>query len=521
MKLKDRLATVKQHISGFIGTLTIRKKTFLFFGLFTLCIITILWLAQIVFLEDFYKFIKVQKIKTRSNDIYSAIVYGYLDEFMFNFPDDDMTIYILDKNADEVAHRSATEEYYYKTTFSMSVGDAVNCRRLALENGGTYTERRSDYDEKMRDYREQSLLYDVKYSDSYYHTRRPHIMEGIIYTRIVYGENEEEYTICISSTLTPLRSTIETLRVQLIYIVIILILLSAILSIIISRQIARPITEITKNAKLLVVGKYVPEAVTNAYTEIDELNMTLNRVSQELNKTEQLRQDLVANVSHDLRTPLTMITGYAEVMRDIPGESTPENLQIIIDEARRLELLVNDLLELSKLQSGTQKLNEEVFIITESVQQAIARLGKFTEQNGYRIEFIYDRNVCVKADALRMSQVIYNLIINALNHAGSDKLVVVKQSVKDDNVIISVKDNGKGIPEDMIKYIWNRYYRLGKSGKRANIGTGLGLSIVSSIMDMHKGKYGVNSTVGRGSEFWISLPVFDEDDDDSESDDLN
>ena len=332
MKLKDRFAAFKQHISYFIGTLTIRRKTFLFFGLFTLCIITILWLAQIVFLEDFYKFIKVQKIKMRSNDIYSAIRYDYLDEFMFSFPNDDMTVYILDKNADAVAHHYATEEYYYSSIFSMSVGKAVNYRRLAIENGGTYTEHFSDYDEKMRDYREQSLMYEIKYSDLYYQTKRPHIIEGIAYTRIVYGENEEEYTICISSTLTPLRSTIETLRVQLIYIVIILISLSAILSIIISRQIARPITEITKNAKLLVVGKYVPDAVKNAYAEIDELNMTLNRVSQELNKTEQLRQDLVANVSHDLRTPLTMITGYAEVMRDIPGESTPENLQIIIDD---------------------------------------------------------------------------------------------------------------------------------------------------------------------------------------------
>ena len=508
MKLRDKFNKFKYSINNFIGALTIRKKTFLFFGFFTSCIIIILWLFQIVFLEDFYKFVKFQNIRMCSNQVYYAIKNNSLENFMNRFTDEDVSIYIYNEERMEIASYIGSD-LNDKKAYSFTVSDFLDWYHKAEENGGTYTEHFSDYNDKMKAYQDQLIRYELKYPDGSQAIPQPHIMEGIVYTRIIYASSGEEYAIYIASMLSPVRSTIDTLRVQLIYIVIILSVLATILSIVISGQISKPIIKITKNAKLLPVGKYVPQPITKSYSEIDDLNSTLNKVSEELNKTEKLRQELLANISHDLRTPLTLITGYAEVMRDIPGESTPENIQIIIDEARRLELLVNDLLELSKLQSGTQKLNEEVFIITDAVLQAIERLRKFTEQNGYHIEFTYDKQIAVKADRLRMSQVMYNLIINALNYTGKDKLVVVTQTSDENNVTISVKDSGKGIPEEELKQIWNRYYRLGKNGKRTNIGTGLGLSIVSSIMDMHKGKYGVNSTVGKGSEFWISMPVCD------------
>lgn len=141
-----------------------------------------------------------------------------------------------------------------------------------------------------------------------------------------------------------------------------------------------------------------------------ELAATLNYAAAELSKVEDLRRELIANVSHDLRTPLTMISGYAEVMRDIPGENTPENVQIVIDEANRLTGIVNDLLDLSKLQAGALTLTVSEFNLTEDIRNTLHRYDKLAD---FSFPFTYDRTVYVCADQLKISQVLYNLVNNA------------------------------------------------------------------------------------------------------------
>lgn len=132
------------------------------------------------------------------------------------------------------------------------------------------------------------------------------------------------------------------------------------------------------------------------YREVAELSDTLNATAKELGKNESLRRELIANVSHDLRTPLTMIIAYAEVMRDLPGENTPENVQVVIDEAGRLTNLVNDMLDMSKLQAGVMEKNDTVYNLTESIESVLERYNKLKEQDGYSIHFEYDRKVLVK-----------------------------------------------------------------------------------------------------------------------------
>ena len=202
-----------------------------------------------------------------------------------------------------------------------------------------------------------------------------------------------------------------------------------------------------------------------------------------------------------------MITGYGEVMRDLPGENTPENIQIIIDEATRLSSLVNDLLDLSKLQSGSIKPQKSRFCLTDSIRDIFKRYSKLKEQDGYNIEFECGEDVFVVADELRISQVIYNLVNNAINYAGDDKTVIVTQIVKDNIVRIEVTDHGEGISPENLQYIWDRYYKVDKEHKRGVIGTGLGLSIVKGILDSHNAHYGVKSTLGKGSTFWFELPI--------------
>ena len=161
---------------------------------------------------------------------------------------------------------------------------------------------------------------------------------------------------------------------------------------------------------------------------------------------EHLQQELIANISHDLRTPLTMIGGYAEVMRDIPGENTPENMQIVIDETNRLSSLETELLDFSKLQAGTLKLEPAPFNLTESISAILTRYNKLKEQDGYQILFTPVENCTVVADESRIGQVVYNLINNALTYTGEDKTVTVTQTIEGDMARIAIHDSGRAYP---------------------------------------------------------------------------
>ncbi|MDD3214436.1 MAG: HAMP domain-containing sensor histidine kinase, partial [Eubacteriales bacterium] len=214
-----------------------------------------------------------------------------------------------------------------------------------------------------------------------------------------------------------------------------------------------------------------------------------------------------ANISHDLRTPLTLIEGYAEAMRDLPGENKPENMQVIIDETRRLTSLVNAVLEYSAGKSGNQSIEPCEFNLTASIRSILGRYQKLTALDGYHVRFDFSQSVTVFADEMRIGQVVYNLINNALTYAGEDKTVVVSLRVTDGIARVEVTDTGEGIAEEELPYIFSRYYRGQKPHKRAAVGTGLGLSIVKGILDAHGLKYGVNSRLGVGTTFWFALPA--------------
>ena len=274
-----------------------------------------------------------------------------------------------------------------------------------------------------------------------------------------------------------------------------------------SHYVSKPIHDTTKEAKQLAQQNYDLTFSGGNYRELCELNDTLTYSAHELKKVDELRKELIANISHDLRTPLTMITGYSEVMRDIPGENSPENIQIIIDEANRLSQLVNDLLDISKLESGAVAMENKTLCLTDCIKGIFKRYTKLTEQGGYSIEFEYEKDVYIYADELRISQVLYNLINNAVNYAGEDKTIIVKQTVNDNEVRIEVIDHGVGIEEDKLEYIWDRYYKVDKEHKQAVVGTGLGLSIVKNILNQYDAKYGVDSILNQGSTFWFTMKI--------------
>ena len=369
---------------------------------------------------------------------------------------------------------------------------------LTVQNGGTFIERTMFNERKS-----QFFLGE---------TDDPNQIESVIYTKIATTKSGENILILLNTSISPVVSTVQTLKVQLLWITVIMIVLAVIMALLLAKNLSSPIVKINKSAKVLAQGKYDVDFDASGYREIAELANTLNYAAKELSKVEALQRELIANISHDLRTPLTMITGYAEVMRDIPNENTPENVQIIIDEAKRLTTLVNDVLDISKLQSGTIPFNGEVLNLTENIREILTRYTKLTE---YQIIFEANEDIYVYGDALKLSQVVYNLINNALTYIGEDKTVTIKQiyipavNGKQNRVRIEVIDTGEGIEQSKLNDIWDRYYKVDKNHKRAAVGTGLGLNIVKTILDMHQGAtYGVKSQVGHGSTFWFELNIY-------------
>ena len=331
-------------------------------------------------------------------------------------------------------------------------------------------------------------------------------------TAMSAAQNESGSTtvIYVNTSVVPVGATVETLNAMMGYLSAFVVLGAIVFALLISLWITKPIEDINRSAKRLAARDYDVRFKGKGYREIEELSDTLNYAADELSKTDRLQKELIANISHDLRTPLTLIAGYAEVMRDLPDENNEENLQIIIDESNRMKALVNDVLDISKLGAGTEKLNFETVPLTNAVESELTRYNKLRDREGYIVEFTYDRVVNVSGDYMRLMQVVYNLVNNAVNYAGEDKKVLVSQTVKDGRVRISVTDHGEGIAEEELPLIWERYYKVDKTHKRATVGSGLGLSIVKGIIEAHKGAYGVTSKKGEGSTFWFELDVLEE-----------
>jgi len=307
--------------------------------------------------------------------------------------------------------------------------------------------------------------------------------------------------------ISPVDATVSTLQIQLYIIIVIMLFFSVIISLLIAWRISKPIEKINAGAKLLAGGNYDTHFNGKDFLEVKELSDTLNTAALELSKTENLRRELMANVSHDLRTPLALIYSYAEMMRDFPNEITPEQTRTIMDEARRLTSLVNDVMDVSQLESGTMTITRNVYNLTESIGAVIERTGELVKNDGYSLIFEHSGDVYINADENKITRAFYNLLTNAVNYGCESKTVTVRQIVSEKEVKIEVADDGKGISEDELPLIWDRYYKSGKAHKRAVTGSGLGLSIVKKVMDLHGGRYGVTSEVGKGSVFWFGMDI--------------
>ena len=465
------------------------------FLIFSIILLIIIWLFQTVLLDPFYRTIKTHQVENCAK----SVVHNINEEDLYS-----ILLEIEEQNDMSVSLYDTTNEFFvplYTPKRFMSASSMINRTsiyqyyRTAVANGGEAT-LKSTNEKIIQSYNFHGFEppLDKKYVEVYA-------------SATVFETNSRQYMVLVESEITPVTSTVETLRFQLIIITIIIILISIIIAILTAHYLSKPVRETNEKAKQLAKQNYDITFQGGNYKELCELNDTLTFSAQELSKVDKLRKELIANISHDLRTPLTMITGYSEVMRDLPGENTPENIQIIIDEANRLSSLVSDLLDISKLESDAISMENSVFNLTECIKGIFMRYTTLIKQSNYNIVFEHDRDVYIYADPLRISQVMYNLINNAINYCGNDKTVIIRQKVSDNKVTIEVEDHGVGIEADKLDYIWDRYYKVDKEHKQAVIGTGLGLSIVKNILLKYNAQFGVNSRINEGSVFWFVMPL--------------
>lgn len=482
--------------------LTVGQTIFKYLIGFVVLMLAVLWIMQVVMLDEIHTFLKRNEIEKVSSTIAENIENDELSQ-MLEYIDEQkgISIVVLDKEFNAVASSDGFFEetlmhgrdsgFYDKLYESAknSGGVSVEISRPSPSRFGGGGERGGEYNRIVKEHP----------------VMRPREIENILYVQIASSSDGEEYLILNSSAVSPVDSTVETLRVSLVFVGILLILFITIIAFLISRRVTKPISRMNDSAKILATGNYDIKFKGDGFREIKELGDTLNFAASELSKSDELRRELMANVSHDLRTPLTMITGFAEVMKDIPGENTGENIQIIIDESKRLTELVNDMMDISKLQSGTAELQLSKVNITDLITEILERFSGFCNTNGYKISFLYNEKAEVVCDRIKIGQVMYNLINNAIQYSGDEKNITVLQTASENSVRIDVEDRGEGIGNEDIPYIWDRYFKSKAALKRAKTGTGLGLSIVKGILELHNAKYGVESKIGEGSDFWFEL----------------
>ena len=447
---------------------SLKVQIWKYLSIFSIFILSFLWLFQVLFLNKFYEFSKIKQL--------------------------DNTINLI-------------KESYNNNSLYSNVDNYAEDNGICIQ---IFTDKKIIYDSQI--FNKGCMPKNVDYRDVFikssldketYKLINPRFNNEVLLKAIKLNSNTYAF---LSSSLQPLDGAVEIIKKELVIVSIMVLLFSFLIGYFISKKLSKPIEKINKTAKIMAQGDY-----ENAYffideniLELNELVATLNQTNDELTKIDELQKEILANVSHDLKTPLTMIKAYAEMVRDLTYKDDikrEDNLNVIIEETDRLNLLVNDIIELTKINNDLQNLNITEFDLVELINSIINRFS-IMDAN-----FVFKNKlpIIVKADKIRIEQVIYNLIINAINYTGKDKKVIINLKENDNYVHVEIKDTGKGIDEEDLKLIWKRYYKVDKKYRREKKGSGIGLSIVENILKKHKFNYGVNSIKNKGTTFYFDI----------------
>ena len=272
----------------------------------------------------------------------------------------------------------------------------------------------------------------------------------------------------------------------------------------------RPSKKVAQAISAYASGDYQHPLALHGKDEYEQIRTELNYMAEQLQELDDYQKNFIANVSHDFRSPLTSIKGYAEAMQDgtIPPEMYAKYLDIIAFETDRLTKLTNNLLSLNSFERGMAKLDITSFDINHIIKRTASSFEGTCVKKHVKLNLTFsEKETFVNADESKIQQVLYNLIDNAIKFSHNDSQIRITTIEKKEKVIISVKDHGIGIPKNSLKKIWERFYKTDLSRGKDRKGTGLGLSIIKEIINAHNENINVTSTEGAGTEFTFSLPL--------------
>ncbi|MCI5586051.1 MAG: ATP-binding protein [Lachnospiraceae bacterium] len=335
-----------------------------------------------------------------------------------------------------------------------------------------------------------------------------------VFAPITSNYKVKGYVVIHSSMADLMESKENLLRISYIMLIL-LFMLSLIILIFFTEIVYFPLRKITTATEQYAAGNMHYELQLESEDEMGYLASTLSYMASEIAKGEDNQKKLVANVSHDFRSPLTSIRGFLEAMLDgtISPEDHPKYIGIVLNETERLIKLTNSLLTLNNLNTKGMILEKTIFDLNEVIRSVIASFEPSCKNKGISINLILTGDIMpVKADMGKIQQVLYNLLDNAIKFSHHDSSIKIETYEKHSKVFVSVKDSGIGIPKDSLKQIWNRFYKTDLSRGKDKKGTGLGLSITREIIQSHNENINVISTEGVGTEFVFSLPIVDNED---------
>ena len=485
---------------------SVRVKLFL-----VLCVVTILLVICLIainslVLENFYIYNKTNTIR----EVYKEINKYYKDpDLAINLETELKKIAF--RNNFDILIQSDTDLILFSTN-----KDFLSSIEVAKEKYKTYLEER------------KNLLY----SDAKMTIRKIDDTSNSLNYILLYGKLDNGYSLYIRIPIAPIEESVRISNNTLIVIGIATVIISAFVASLISKRFTSPILQLNditkKMAKLDFEQKY---RINDSDDEINELGKNINTMSDKLESTikqlretnselekdieekskiDEMRKQFISDVSHELKTPIALIQGYAEgLIENVNNddESRKFYAEVILDESNKMDVLVKQLLELMKLEYGKRKFNDEEFDVVELINEVIRKCNVMLEENQIQVVFDEKKPIYAYADDFYVEQVVTNYFTNAIKHAkevnGKKQIKITIQNVKN-KIRVSVFNTGDKIPEEDLTKVWGRFYKIDDSRNRENSGSGIGLSIVKAIQNNYQNEYGVQN-LSNGVEFYFDI----------------
>lgn len=468
--------------------------------------ITVILVFQSFFFEEFYVYKKKRNIQSS------------IQKFKINY----------NKTVDEEQFKSTIMDFEEKNNVKVAVLDSMGQLRFIIKSDNEKADSLKIKIINQIIYEIPDTIKNVKLTGKTVTYTTYKDSNDIQYIVSISPDIKRDEVIFVLSSLQPVNEAVSAIKEFYLYFYAGAVFIVFILLFIFSRMITKPLININSIASRMAKLDFSKKCEIKSEDEIGSLANSLNILSENLDgalnslkkanvkleddiererKLEKARKEFVAGVSHELKTPITLIQGYTEGLRDGVFEEKDPNyyLDIILDESNKMSNLVMDMLDLSKLEYGNFTLSKEEFNIDELMQSSVKRFDNLLSEKNINVKFNLEKNVKVYADWTRIEQVINNYIINAIKHTEQNGHIFITLKSDAQTSTVEVENSGENIPQEELSKIWDNFYKIDKSRNRKDGGTGIGLAIVKNVILLHKGKYGAVNTE-KGVKFYFVIP---------------